>query len=144
MSIWLDPTTAAEAKRLIQKNIKAAKTIQAELDQLNRGEHSTSFPEHARRDLEAQLASRADADAHFKRHLERLSPGAKPPAPRTPRKTKVKLGDRVMFVYAGPRYGKHANVEFLRSDGGYVVHVEGEPSGTILVVHPADVVKVTT
>ncbi len=55
---------------------------------------------------------------------------------------KYKIGDRVVFVYAGPRHNKKATVLFVRSDGHAVVHVDGTPDGSILVVHPMDVDKV--
>ena len=56
-------------------------------------------------------------------------------------KSKFKAGDRVVFTQNGKRFGQTGSVEFIRKDGGVIVHFDDDPPGTIVVMTPLDIDK---
>ena len=57
---------------------------------------------------------------------------------------KFPKGQRVLYAKAGPHYGQHATVEYVRPDALLVLHFDGDPPGMILVAYPTDVQRVGT
>lgn len=59
-------------------------------------------------------------------------------------KSKYSAGDRVWFTYAGPRFKREGSVEYVRKDGLLLVHFDGDPPGTALVVQPYEIAPIST
>lgn len=61
---------------------------------------------------------------------------------KTLKQSRIKVGERVVWTWAGPHFGKQALVEHVRKDGLLILHFDGTPAGDIQMCQPYEVARV--